>query len=212
MYTIDLLKGQGIPTKTSPLGIAIVVATPVVPAIAVVIMIALYLHNRIVINVQDHQIDHYKTKAAELLNDVQQQRTFESQKALHANCLSEVNSFVTRYFQWSAVLTTLVDNLPESLVLNALEIGQSSVKRKVPKKDDPQKIVDLALPVKTLKLTVCGSTESDNNSVKQFRESLRVYEFLGSKLENIAVSQQARTLNGKDVVSYEIDCVFKPKL
>jgi len=213
MFTIDLLKGHGIPIKTTPQGVAITAVTTVVPATVAVIMCAMFFNNRVLLSVQNRQIDQCKTRTAALADAVQQKRISESEKTLHSNCLSEVNLLVGKFSQWSPVLATLTDSLPESLVLTALEINETSVKRKVPKKDDPQKIVEITVPVKTLKLTVCGSPDADNNNaVKEFRENLRISGFLSPKLENITVSQETDTLEGKNVVSYDIDCVFKPRL
>jgi Tfp pilus assembly protein PilN len=213
MFTIDLLKGQGISIKTTPQGIAVTAVTTVVPATVAVIMCAMFLHSRVLLSVQNRQIDQYKTKTAALTDAVQQKRISESEKTLHANCLSELNLFISKYSQWSPILATLTDSLPESLVLTAMEINETSVKRKVPKKDDPQIVVETTVPVKTLKLTVCGSPDADNNNaVKELRENLRNSDLLGPKLENITVSQETNTLEGKNVASYNIDCVFKLRL
>jgi len=213
MFTIDLLKGQGISIKTTPQGIAVTAVTTTVPATVVFIMCAMFFHSRVLISVQNRQIDQYKTKTAALTDAVQQKRISESEKTIHANCLADLNLFISKYSQWSPILATLTDSLPESLVLTAMEINETSVKRKVPKKDDPQKVVEITVPVKTLKLTVCGSPDADsNNAVKELRENLRISDLLGPKLENITVSQETDTLEGKNVVSYNIDCVFKLRL
>jgi hypothetical protein len=98
-------------------------------------------------------------------------------------------------------------------VLTGLEVKENSVRKKVPQKDNPQEMVDMNIPVRTLRLSVSGSPQQNcDEAVRDFRDSLRSSSLLGPWLENIAVSQESEMLEGQDVASYEIDCVFKPRL
>ena len=98
-------------------------------------------------------------------------------------------------------------------MLTKLEIKQQSVKRKVPKADDPQKMVDITVPVKILQMSVRATPQYNcDKAVKDFRDRLRFSDLLGPKLEDIRVSQNSNTIHGRSVVSYDIDCVFKPNL
>jgi len=108
---------------------------------------------------------------------------------------------------------TLVENIPDSVVLTSLEVKQRSVKRKVPQKDDPKKMINISVPVRTLHISVCGSPQINcDEAVRDFGDRLRSSALLGPKLEDIRVSQGFDTLQNQDVVSYEIDCIFKPGL
>jgi len=213
MFTIDLLKGQGIPAKSRPEGIAIAAATLAVPVIIAIVMFGLYLRNKIIISVQKQAIANYETKIGGLSDAVELQKSFENEKNAISGCLSEASASLGRHTQWSPVLATLVKNMPDSVVMTELEVKQSSVKRKVPKKDDPEKMIDISVPVRTLRIKVCGSPQSDcDKAVRDFRERLRSSTLLGPKLENIRVSQRLGTLESREVVSYQIECIFKPGL
>lgn len=213
MFTIDLLKGQGIPAKSRPEGIAIAAATLVVPIIIAIVMLGLYLRNKIIISIKKQAIVNYETRIGGLSDAVELQKSFENEKNAIGNCLSEVATSISRHAQWSPVLTTLVKNLPDSVVLTDLEVKQGSVKRKVPKKDDPTKMIDISVPVRTLQINVCGSPQSNcDKAVRGFRERLRSSTLLAPKLENIRVSQRFGTLQNQEVVSYQIECTFKPGL
>ncbi len=213
MFTIDLLKGEGLPAKSRPEGIAIAATTLAVPVIIAIVMFGFYLRNKIIISIQKQTIVSYETKIDELSDAVELQKTFENEKNAVSNCLSEVSTSISRHTQWSPVLTTLVKNMPDSVVLTELKVKQSSVKRKVPKKDDPKKMIDISVPVRTLQINVCGSPQSNcDKAVRDFRDRLRSSAFLGPKLENIRVSQRFGTLESRDVVFYQIDCIFKPEL
>ncbi|KPJ65705.1 MAG: hypothetical protein AMJ43_10230 [Coxiella sp. DG_40] len=211
MFTIDLLKGQGIPAKSRPEGIAIAAATLVVPLLIAVLMFGLYLRNKIIIAIKKQTIVNYEKKIDGLADAVELHKSFENEKKAINSCLSEVSNSLSRHTQWSPVLTTLVKNMPDSVVLTDLEVKLSSVKRKVPKKDEPTKMIDISVPVRTLQINVCGDPQSDcDKAVRDFRERLRSSTLLAPKLENIRVSQRFDTLENRDVVSYQIECMFKP--
>ena len=213
LFTIDLLKGQGIPIKSRPDSIAVAAVIFAVPLIIAIVMFGYYLHTRIVISIQKQRIINYEAKIDELSDAVQLQKSFEKEKSAINSCLSEVSYSIGRHTQWSPVLVVLTENMPGSVLLTALEVKQHSLKRKVPTKDDSKKMVNVTVPARTLNMSVCGSAQSGcDKQVKDFRDCLRFSPLLKTKLEGIIVSQDFDTLGDQDVVSYQIGCVFKPGL
>lgn len=211
MFTIDLLNGQATPMKSRPAGLAIVAVTAVVPVTVALGMVHLYLNNNAALATIEQQIVRYEADAGKFTDAVIQQEALKKERIAYSKCLSEVSSSIKRHTQWSPVLTTLTESMPDSVVLTSLEVEHNSVKKKVPKKDDPQKTVDIDVLVRTLRLTVSGRSAGNcDEAVRDFRDRLRSSAFLGPKLENIGVSQKSETLEGRDVVSYEISCIFKP--
>ena len=212
MFTMDLLKGRGIPVRNGPEGIAIAVATFAVPIIAAIVMVGLYVSNGIAMSIQKQEVANYETHIGTLSDAVELQKSFEREKGIINNCLSEVASSTGRHLQWSPILVTLVKNIPDSVILTGLEVKQHSVKRKVPAKDNPEKKVDINVPVRTLRMSLSGNPQSNcDEAVRDFRDYLLSSTLLVDKLEDITVSQGFGTLDGQDAVSYEIDCIFKPQ-
>lgn len=213
MFTIDLLKGKGIPAKSRPRNIAVAVVAVVVPVIILITMLGYFLHNRIIISIKQNTIANYETKISGLSDAIKQQKSFEEEKSTYSNCLSEVSSSLDGHTQWSPVLVTLVKNMPESVILTALDVKQRSTKIKVPQKNDPAKMIDTSVPVRILQMTVAGKPESNcDDAIRDFSEILRSSSLLGPRLENIRISQALSKLKDEDVVSYQIDCIFKPGL
>ena len=213
MFTIDLLKGQCVPVKKGPEAIIITLAAFVVPIVVAVTMFSFYLSNRVVISVQKKGIASYEEKISKLSYALELKASFEREKQVINSCLSEVSSSIDRHAQWSPVLVTVVKNMPDSMILTKIGVRQTSVKRKLPRKDDPTKFVDASVPIRTLEMTLSGKPEVNcDMAVKSFRDHLRASETLGPKIEDIRVSQKADLLNGQAVVSYDVDCVFKPEL
>ncbi len=213
IFTIDLLNGQAIPLKSKPGGLAVVVATAVIPLIVAMGMFSLYVHNNNAVTVKQREITRCEAEAGKLSDAVKLQEALEKEKTTYKDSLSDVRSSIKRHTQWSPILTTLIENMPDSVVLTSIEVKHNSVKKKVPKKEDPKKTVEVDVLARTLRLTVSsGSQRNCDEAVREYRDRLRASPFLGPKLENIAVAQQSETRQGRDVVSYEINCLFKPGL
>ena len=213
IFTIDLLNGQAIPLKSKPGGLAVVVATAVIPLTVALGMFSLYLHNNIAVTVKQKEIARYEAEIGKLSDAVKLQEALEKEKIACKDSLTDVSSSIKRHIQWSPILTTLIENMPDSVVLTSIEVEHNSVKRKVSKQDDPKKIVEVDVLAKTLRLTVSGGPERNcDDAVREFRDRLRASALLGPKLENIAVAQQSETRQGRDVALYEINCVFRPGL
>jgi len=213
MFTIDLLKGQGVPLKSSPGGIAIAAITIAVPLYVLIMMFGFYMNDITYISVKEQEIVRCQSEIDKLSDAVKLHESLEKEKILYSACLSEVKSSIEKYEQWSPVLVTLVKNMPNSVMLTGLEVRQDSVAKKVPKPDNPQEMVDGSVPINILRMSISGGPQYDcNKEVRDFQDRLQSSDFLGPKLENIVVSRESETLKGRDVASYEIDCVFKPRL
>jgi Tfp pilus assembly protein PilN len=210
MFTIDLLKGQAIPLKSKPGSLAIIVMSIAIPVTVAAGMFSFYQRNKIIVSVKEQEIAKCQTEIDKLSDAVELKRALEKKKVAYSSTLSEVKSSIKRHTQWSPVLTTLMENIPDSVVLNSLEVEHNTVKKKAPKDDNPNKMVEIDVLVRTLRLSVVGGYQTNSDeAVRDFRDRLRSSEFLGPRLENIGVSQKSETRNGREVVSYEISCVLK---
>ena len=215
MFTIDLLRGKGIPAKIGPEGIAVAVVALAVPLIIALVMLGGFLHNRVVISIETGAIANYDAKIIQLVDAVQLQKSFENEKNTVNNSLAEVASNIGGHIQWSPVLVTLVENMPGPVFLTKLDVKQNSVKVKMPEKDDPKKTIETQVPARTLQLNLLGSSSAScDKDVRDFRDRLRTAIPAASRrqLEDIKVAQQVGKFEEKDAVSYEINFIFKPRL
>jgi hypothetical protein len=213
MFTIDLLKGQGIPRKNKPAGMAVAAITVAVPFIAAIAAFTCYLCNATIISIEKQAITSYQAKFNKLSDAVKLHKSLEQEKNLYIDCLSEVKSSIANHTQWSDILAAVVENLPEAVILTKLEVTQQHEKRKVPAKDDPKKTVDITVPIKTLKINVAAHPGSNcDGAVRDFRNRLLNLPYLQQTFNSINVSQTSGTLGNQQVISFEIDCIFKPPL
>jgi hypothetical protein len=213
MFKMDLLKGRGIPLRSRRGGIAIAAATAAIPIIGAIVLFGLYLRSRVILSVKEQEIVRWEAQIGKLSDAVELKESLEKEKVIYGDCLSEVKSSIGRYTQWSPVLTALIGNMPSSVVLTDLEVRQHFIKRKVPQKNNPEKMIDIDVPVRTLRMSVYGKLQHNcDEAVRDFQDRLRDCDSLGPRLENITVSQESDTLEGQEIISYEINCVFKPGL
>jgi Tfp pilus assembly protein PilN len=212
MFTVDLLKGQGLPVRTRPQGVAIFVVTFAVPVLAAILMAGYYVRNGVIISIQKQNITGFETQTQRLADALKLKGSCEKDKAAINSCLMDVSTSIRGHIQWSPVLVTLVENLPDSVVLTGLEVGQRSIRRKVAVKGDAEKKVDVSVPVKTLKMRVSGNPSYNCDlEVRAFRDRLRASNVIGLAIEDIVIASQGHdTLDGRDVVCYDIECIFKP--
>jgi hypothetical protein len=210
IFTIDLLKGRGIPLRSGPVRIIIALITALVPAVIAISLYSLYQHNEVVTKTKQQDMIRFRDKTADLSDAVKMKNTLESEKVLYRACLSEVRASIEKFNQWSPVLTTLAEELPDSVVLTNLAVEQDSIEKEVPKEDDPGKRIKINVPVTKLILKVNNQGQEDcREEVKEFRDRLFASSVLGPKLQDIVPNRKTESVDGKETVSYEIECLFK---
>jgi len=213
MFTVDLLKGEGVPEKYGLKVILLGAVTFAIPVIVAIIIFGSYLTDTISIAVYEKQITGFEGKTNQLADALELKKSVEQEQAMVNSCLSEVSTSIIRYTQWSPILVEIAENMPDDVIMTELEVKQYSVKTKVPKKDEPEIMVEITVPARTLQISVCGSAQySCDKAVRDFRDRLRYSDNFGPKLETVSVSQNLGKIDSRDVVSYEIDCVLKPQL
>jgi hypothetical protein len=211
MFTIDLLNGQAVPLKSRPGGIAIVAVTAAIPLIVATAMLGIYLQNDIILSIKTQEETRWDERINKLSGAVEWKKLINKEQAVYNMCLSEVRSSISRHTQWSLVLLTLVENMPDSVVLTGLHIQKHSNKKMVPSKDNPDEMTEIDIPSRTLLIRVRGSSQHDCvQAVKEFGDRLRSSDYLGPKLENITYTQEFDTIEGKEIAFHEIRCIFKP--
>ena len=211
MFTIDLLNGQAVPLKSKPGSFAIIVISAAVPVMVALGMLSFYHRTSIAASAKEKEITQCQAEIDKLSGAVELQKALVKKKVAYDSCLSEVKSSIKRHTQWSPALTTLMENIPDSVVLNSLEVEHETVKKKVPKENNPQKMVEIDVLIRVLRLSVSGDQQRDNDqAVQDFRDRILASAFLGSKLERIDVAKKSETHNNQEIVSYDIKCVLKP--
>ena len=80
MFTIDLLKGQAIPIKSKPGGIAVMAGAVAIPVVVVIILVNSYLTGSVALGVGKQQIVSYSNQTEKLTDAVAMQKSFAEEK------------------------------------------------------------------------------------------------------------------------------------
>lgn len=213
LYTIDLLKGRGIPAKSKPEGIIATAITVLVPLIIALSMAGLYLSTKILNDLQRSEIARYNRKIEENAANITEYENRCNLKKNFEGCLSETATALGEHEQWSDILVAIVENMPESLVLNKLMVQENRIRVKVPDRNNQGQTIDKMVPSRALSMELEGSSFSQTDeAVKEFRKRLQHSSVLGPNLEDIPVSQEVDENGDSNVVKYELKCIFKPQI
>lgn len=211
MFTIDLLKGHGVPPSSGPAGLMIVIATSLVPVLLAVFSYGLYHNNDVVTKIEEQKVLKIEDKISGLAGALETKKSLERKKVFYNSCLYEVKSSIRKYSQWSPVLSILLEEMPSSVVLTGLEVDHEMVQKSNAGPNEPiSPLNTINVNVTKLKIQIRNNGQGDYaKDVKDFRNRLYESPALGSKLEDIIFSREAEQRDGIETISYEIECVFK---
>ena len=210
MHTIDLLKGQGIPAKTTFGSAAMIVVIIVVPILAAAGMVDRYMQNSTDIEIKQQGIVNEQATIDKFADAVKFKESLEKEQNVIHSKLSEVSSCLGRYIQWSPVLETLARYLPAKMVMSGLKAESTSVRQRVASENDPKRMVNVNVSSRTLVLDISGSELRDYGSeVENYSKRLKKSPVLGPKLEDIEVSQNPGNAGDINTVSYTMNLKFK---
>lgn len=214
MFKIDLLQGQGIPVRSTPAGLAVVATASAVPVIVLIFIVSFFMTNRVNISLAEQGITRFTSMKEQLSNGMSTAKSFEQEKRQINNSLDEAASAFYRHSQWTEILVAIVQNMPDTIILTELQVKQNVIRKSIPKKgSNPEEMLQISVPVRTLRMKVSGRSGSDcAGAVKDFSDRLRYSDVLKDKIVDIRISQEAGTTENHDKVYYEIECEFKPGL
>ena len=210
MHTIDLLRGQGIPAKTTLGSAGMVVVMVVVPILAAAVMVDRYMQNITDIEIKQQTITTEEATIAQFADAVKDKESLEKEQIAINSKLSEVSLSLGNYIQWSPVLETLAKYMPAKMVMSSLSAASTSQRQKVESKTDPGKKVNVTVTQRTLVLDISGSEQLDYGSlVKTYANNLKKPQELGPILEDIVFSQKPGSAGDLKTVSYTMNLIFK---
>ena len=146
MHKIDLLKGQGLPEKTTLGSVFLITLMVVIPLLAGAGLVGLYAVNRIDIDVVANQLEHSEERAAELKADAKEKETLTKEISLYSKKLGEINKCVDTYVQWTPVLIAIARQIDPNMTLDKLE-AKNDEKGAGRRNNDPNNI---PVPQRTL--------------------------------------------------------------
>ena len=210
MHKVDLLNGQGIPPRTTFVTIAIIVLMVAVPFAAAAAMTDRYLQNRETIVIRKQETARHQATVDDLADAVASKESIEKRGDVIHGKLLEVSSCVGDYVQWSPVLETIAKNMPAKMVMSKLSAQSRLGKRRVPKRYEPGKTIDVPFSKRTLVLEISGDLPGNYETlVRDFRNRLKSDPWLGPKLKDITASKKPLGTGDDKTVSWTMNLIFE---
>lgn len=209
MHTIDLLKGQGIPPKTTFRSVFFTALVFVLPLIAGSIMVGMYAVNKINLEMRMIEVEKLTKKLEDNMSGKQEAAKFQKEQNYYAARIDEASKCIDTYFQWSPVLIALAKNMPEDMVMDNLSV--SNVNTAVLKKtDDPNAGLVIPIPKKKMTIDLSGSGKDYTAKVQEYKEKLESEQSLKHLMD---VPTYVKLANQQDSSeeSFRMNLVFDKK-
>jgi len=208
LYTIDFLKGQGLPIRSKPGQIVRSSIPFLVLVIGAVFLASSYLSNQVLIHPLRAKLASYAedTEFLEVAHFIQEN---QQQQNTIQGILTEVSQSVFYHRQWTPVLVEVIETLPETLILNHLAVQRQSLRQR--EQNAEGKPVDVTWYQYTLEIGTESNQGLEANAIiQEFVHSLRTSDFLASQIDEMTVvSKQNEDNDSDNNMRYQIDCVFK---
>lgn len=209
MHKIDLLKGQGIPAKTTTGGIIVLTLIVIVPFFCAAGILDWYLQTKVDIELMQQRISTSKEAISLHEPDLKLKKSLEQKIVLLNNQLREVSGCVKTFIQWSPVMVTLSENMPSRMVMSKLITHNTNVRRATTKKK-ADKEAKISAPERTMTMNICGNkTGAYDTMVQEYQERLNSSPSLKPILKNIVPSKEAAAMGTDQIESYIMNIIFK---
>lgn len=214
MYTIDLLKGQGLPAKANIYLVAAAGAAFAVLALAAILGAKSYLNNRIAYSAGKCTIAGYESKLEELAASLKERDTLAAQKKGMNSRFAELAYAVDLQTQWSEFLYLVSRHLPAELIVDRLEVEMSQKKISVAKRANPEQKTTVTVPVRSVVISLhCKQGRDGDRMMRDFQRRLMESESFREYVSNVIITaREPAQIDNKNVTTYKLDCLFKTKL
>jgi hypothetical protein len=211
MYTIDLLKGSGLPAKSSINNAIAAGLMFSIPVIIFIMMTGAYAQSKIIINSHTQTLDNYQHRFAGLKYYLAQEELIQERYRSINSCLDEVNDLLDQNMQWSGILAMVEQSLPQSLIIDRMEVKIKNSKKSVPQRSDSEKTIKIPVYDRSLNLKLhCGSQINSDSAVRKFQTDLVQAALAKTLIGDVAISSRKPSkINGINVTSYEMNCTFR---
>jgi hypothetical protein len=214
MHRIDLLKGQGIPAKTTFAGMVIIAVTVIVPIIVGAAMIDRYVQNWLDIDFMSRDITKYKGQMNVSEPQVELYNSSLSKRAVLASQLSEVSRCVNTFVQWSPIIVTVARDIPAQMIINGFstqyKAARPAASQENGENQNKEKPVEIPIPERSIMLDTQGRGEGNYDTIaRNYLDSLKASEAIKARLNSFDFIREAGRTGEAKSVSYKLNFIFK---
>jgi len=210
MFSIDLLKGKGLPqtfdVKTSVLKTVLIL----IPLLAITVFAASYQRDRAMLNNQQQTLKSNQQQIEQYTKDMAEYNRVNTQIKGMEKCLKDISKALSYRIQVSDVLVELVQSLPDSIFIYEIELDRNAQRIK-DQQEDSAEVKQRLVVRRQMQLVVCGyDAEQSDAAVQDYVNKLEQSPLLSEIFVEIKPSaRQQGEVDGRPAIYYEIDCVLQ---
>lgn len=209
MYEIDMLKGREA-AGNNWFGMVLTGAAFFMPvALAFVISIG-YFNDKASISAYREEVSDYEFQLREMEGEKKRIDGVTSKNEKQSAWLGDVGEVLSRHSQWTNILMAIRENLPDSLLVNKLDVNRKMVTMVVDQRYGDEKKINVSVPVRTLVISLYSTNgQSDDAAVRGFQRSLVAAEAFRKRVKDVVIAlRKPDVVEGRDVVRYELNCIM----
>lgn len=207
MFSIDLLKGKGLPHKTSPKRVLAKAVPFIVPVLLVAAWALSYQSDCAKAASHKAVIDENQLVVEAQAKNVKSYQQVNSQINRLDHCLNDLNAGLNYRVQVSDLLVAFIETLPDDIFIDEIEFDRKPTmeKRKDPKTNDITQYLSIN---RQLNLMLCRyDTDGDDQMVWDYIDALKQTEVLVPVFKDFKMtSQQQGMVDGRSATYYQIEC------
>lgn len=206
MFTIDFMKGKGLPKKSRPLDAAVFAVAVTCCALVLCVVVMQYFNNNLELRSKQRALVFAEAKLQDKSVGKMSNINADSDIAVYRQGYQEVAASIGRYAQWTPVLYDFSETLSPMMLLNEISVLRTVKKVKVTSVKDSKKKVDYEIINRVFRCDIYDFMPDGNDAeVKKYLASLRRCQWL----ENVYLAESSDAeYDGRDVKSHIINCML----
>lgn len=210
MYTIDLLKSNGLPARSNIKNAVAVGFLFSIPMVMFVMMTGSYAQSKMLLNSHGQTLGQYENRFGNLKSYMVTEELIWQRYNILNESLHEVKDILNNNVQWTPSLVTIERLLPPALAIGRMEIKIKTFQKTVPQKKDPDVAINVTRYKRILTIYLHSSSKINSDDlVTKFKNDLTNTPLLKSRVRDITISsRKPEKINGIDMMSYEMNCTF----
>jgi Tfp pilus assembly protein PilN len=210
MFSIDLLKGKGLPQKLD-MKKSMLKAVPVlIPLLVMGVFAASYQRDKTALQNQRQTLVSNQQAIAQYANDVIEYDKMNTRIKGMEKCLNEISRALSYRIQVSDLLTELVQTLPESIFVYEIKMDRNAVYEKI-QQENSAEVKQRLVVRRQMKLVLCGyNADQSDAAVQDYVARLEQSPLVSGIFTEIKPSaRQQGEVDDRPAIYYEIDCTLR---
>lgn len=210
MYNIDLLKGQGLPSRDGVQKVAVIAIYSAMILILSVFVFCYNYHCNHVLQSKNEMIVQLESRLGNMAGVLEQIKDYKKRDIELRKSLVEVSDFLKYQNQWTGIMLFLNEKWPAGFMLDEIEVKVKNRSIRVPQRNDPDKKIAVNVPIRTLKINLhtLDNKESDQK-IRGFQQQIRENQLFVSSIHDVIITRrEPGDFYGSPVTFYEIDFVL----